>query len=130
MQTGRSTPARPEIACALLVLFFIVRKSCSLQGTDHVFVNPANLLDWTLFALSVAYFAIRMNKPTGALGCRRDGWVAADEQFLGRPHIGAGGGVLRRLGAPAPAFEGVAAGRDPMLDISWCDRCRLGRLFY
>mmetsp|Transcript_3268 Transcript_3268/g.9661 ORF Transcript_3268/g.9661 Transcript_3268/m.9661 type:complete len:205 (+) Transcript_3268:2344-2958(+) len=33
---------------------------------------------------------------------------------MGRPaHPGAGGGVVRRLGAPAPAFEGVAARRDP-----------------
>ena len=72
-----------EIACALLVLFFIGQEIMQFRKERTTYLsNPANLLDWTLFALSVAYFAIRMKQTDGSIGLHdEDGWVAADEQF-------------------------------------------------
>ena len=72
-----------EIACAILVLFFIGQEIMQFRKERTTYLsNPANLLDWTLFALSVAYFAIRMKQTDGSIGLHdEDGWVAADEQF-------------------------------------------------
>ena len=63
-----------EVACALLVLFFIGQEIMQFRRNGTTYLsNPANLLDWTLFALSVAYFAIRMKQTDGSIGLHDDG---------------------------------------------------------
>ena len=81
-QTVAAHRARPGNRLRFLVLFFIGQEIMQFRKKGPRYLsNPANLLDWTLFALSVAYFAIRMKQPTGALGCTTRTAGSPHEQF-------------------------------------------------